>query len=219
MGTDDAAPSTPGSVGSRDPNSGEIVTTAHVFAGEGARALGTGYDFEESMPLRCGRCGREGPASSGAREYYNELFDISCPQCDRMLLIVPYPTDQETKEATGNREALRNLARVEERERRWARAERLQLKPTSDLPDLPGERLRFIWDFEESDDEVWTLIKRGDQAVWRELAFWEGRQRFNEVKAILKERYGARFARLQPTEPSKSSLYGDAWTTAHIEET
>ena len=43
---------------------------------------------------------------------------MTCPRCDRMLLIVPYPTRAETEEAAaaGNEEAIAELKRTEERE-------------------------------------------------------------------------------------------------------
>jgi hypothetical protein len=55
------------------------------------------YDYDEQAPLECPVCHWAGLAGDGAREYYRELFDVSCPRCDNMLLIVPYPTDEETK--------------------------------------------------------------------------------------------------------------------------
>jgi hypothetical protein len=45
--------------------------------------------------------------------------------------------------------------------------------------------------------------------VWKELAWWESVDRFNEVKNLLKEKYGSRFLRLTPTQPSEMWLYGD----------
>jgi hypothetical protein len=43
----------------------------------------------------------------------------------------------------------------------------------------------------------------------REPAIYEGAWRFDEVKAILKERYGRRFASLTPTGASEYYLLGD----------
>jgi hypothetical protein len=218
---DDAKPPAPGSVGSRDPQTGDVVTTAQVFSGRGARALGSRYDYDEAMPLQCDRCGWTGPASAGDKNFFDELFDISCPKCDAMLLIVPYPTDEETKQAAaaGNEKARQNLATVEARERRWALANQKALTLGSKLPDVVGDSLCFVWDLEEADDETWTVIRCGEETVWRELAFWEGWERFNEVKTTLKKIYGPRFARLKPASGSEMYLYGDAWMTAHLEET
>ncbi len=49
-------------------------------------------DYNENIPLKCPICGWEGmPKDSGCIEYYDVLLDVSCPKCDKMLLIVNYP--------------------------------------------------------------------------------------------------------------------------------
>jgi hypothetical protein len=46
-------------------------------------------DYNENMPIQCSVCGWKGtPKDSGWIEYYDELFDVSCPNCEKMLLIV-----------------------------------------------------------------------------------------------------------------------------------
>lgn len=49
-------------------------------------------DYHEDISLKCPVCGWNGtPKSSGGIEYYDDLFDVSCPNCDKMLLVVSYP--------------------------------------------------------------------------------------------------------------------------------
>lgn len=49
-------------------------------------------DYDENMALRCSVCGWNGtPKTSEGIEYYHDLFDVSCPICDKMLLVVSYP--------------------------------------------------------------------------------------------------------------------------------
>ena len=45
---------------------------------------------------------------------------MTCPDCDSMLLIVPFPTYEQTRAAAadGNEEAIAELQRIEERERK-----------------------------------------------------------------------------------------------------
>ncbi len=57
--------------------------------------------------------------------------------------------------------------------------------------------------------ESYYIIKLGEQTVWREPASWEDWQRFNELKALLKKRYGSRFAALTPTPQAEGNLLGD----------
>jgi hypothetical protein len=56
------------------------------------------YDYEESRTISCG-CGWHGAANQASVESYNELFDVSCPECNARLLIVVYPTADETRRA------------------------------------------------------------------------------------------------------------------------
>lgn len=132
-----------------------------------------------------------------------------------MLLIVPWPTGDETREAAaaGNPRAVAELPKVEAREARLERADRLELKEPGQLPELAGPSLRIAWDFIERDGETWTVLRHEGDELWVELAFYEGYERFAEVLEILRERYGERLVALEPTRDSWLYLYGDRlWT-------
>jgi hypothetical protein len=194
-----------------DPETGErLTTTAKHRSGPYAKPIDY-YDYDEDAELACWKCGWHGQARDGSRGYYKELFDISCPKCDTMLLIVSHPTIDETKEAaaSGNARAQAALPTVHKVEERLQRADELALKRADQLPELPGKKLAFTWHLEQSDGEHWTLVMLGDTLVWRELAYWEGWERFNEVKAILKKGYGQRFQSLTPAPGSAMYLFGD----------
>jgi len=46
-------------------------------------------DYNEDMSIKCPVCGWNGtPKESDWIEYYDELFDVSCPNCEKMLLVV-----------------------------------------------------------------------------------------------------------------------------------
>jgi len=45
--------------------------------------------YNENMILECSFCDWKG-TPEGHIEYYDGLFDVSCPNCDKMLLIVTY---------------------------------------------------------------------------------------------------------------------------------
>ncbi len=165
------------------------------------------YDLDENEELTCPRCGWNGTAKEGDTELYRELFDVSCPECEQMLLIVSYPTMGETEEAAkrGNTKALEELSSLRCRKEFLQSLERDRLRSTQQLPELEGEELSFVWDQEENR----TVIKIGDKVVWSEPAIYEGWERFNEVKDFLKPKYGPRFHRITPTMRSKIYLYGD----------
>ncbi len=72
------------------------------------------YRQIETVECECGWSGPPGPHE----DYFDALLDVTCPRCDTMLLIVPYPTDEETREAAaaGNEEAIAELRRIERNE-------------------------------------------------------------------------------------------------------
>jgi hypothetical protein len=123
-----------------------------------------------------------------------------------------FPTAAETRAAArrGDHAAIAELANVEQREHFLARAERLELRDGSGLPNLPGDQLVFEWDLEEREGEKWTVVRApSGEVVCAELAYWEGYERFGAVFEILAKCYGRRFAGLAPTAGSELYLYGD----------
>lgn len=44
------------------------------------------HDYDESEELTCSRCSWSGTMREGATGSYGELFQVSCPQCEKMLL-------------------------------------------------------------------------------------------------------------------------------------
>jgi hypothetical protein len=201
----------------RDPESAKRIeertrrSATSTYLTEPAAKLLEYYEYRKDEKLTCARCGWSGQAGEAPGELHRELFDVCCPVCDKMLLVVSHPTIEQTKAAAaaGNPEAMAKLPQVAQIEARAARAESLELKPDSDLPQLGDEELEFTWDFEQKDDESWAVIRYSNQIIWHELAYWEGWERFNRVKDILKERYGQRFRSLKPTAGAEMYLYGD----------
>lgn len=57
------------------------------------------YDYDENDVIKCPACSWSGKAKNGEREYYNDLFDVSCPKCNQMILIVPHPLVEDVKKA------------------------------------------------------------------------------------------------------------------------
>lgn len=126
---------------------------------------------------------------------------------DRLL---PTFEDVERAAAAGDPKALGELDSALERRAFLERAE--DSHPAADeLPELEGDRLAFEWDFEDREPggDCMTVIRLDGRELWREVAYYEGADRFDEVKALLKDRYGARFASLIPTRASELYLYGD----------
>ena len=87
---------------------------------------------------------------------------------------------------------------------------REQIADPKALPSIKGLRLEFTWDIEEPDDgsSDYLVVTCNDQEVLRELAYWNNKDRYDEVNDMLKERYGIRFKELSPTFSSNVYLYG-----------
>jgi len=143
---------------------------------------------------------------------------LECARCDRGVAYVQFPNlrDMEQAAAEGNEEAIRDLPEKRERIRRLeARMNKFwsnHLHSLEQLPELEGESLEFIWDIAVhvgGEREDYQIIKIGEMEVWRELAFWDNMARFNEIKDLLKQRYGTRFKSLTPTDGSLDFLTGD----------
>jgi hypothetical protein len=49
-------------------------------------------EYSEDMPIQCPVCMWKGtPKTSDWIEYYDDLLDVSCPNCEKMILVVNYP--------------------------------------------------------------------------------------------------------------------------------
>ncbi len=157
-------------------------------------------------------CGWSGTGHDLDVEPFAELAEYSCPKCAAHLLRVSYPTADEIEAAAakGNEEARAMAERVVAADRRRAEFEREGLHDPSQLPELTGDALAFVWDLENGGrGDEHHIISVGDHRVWREVAYYEDWQRFHTVKAMLKARYGERFRSLTATDSASSYLIGD----------
>jgi hypothetical protein len=171
------------------------------------------YDFDNKQIIECPVCGWSG-LPDGYKNYYNDLFDVCCPKCDKMILIVGYPTEEETKEAAnkGNQEAKENLSVFSVRNAFMQNFEEKKLKGPDELPDIEGEKLDFIFDAEDKPDDLWNenaLIICNGEIIWKEPLLYECWLRFNQIREILIKKYGRRFNSFKPTRAAELNLYGD----------
>jgi hypothetical protein len=91
-------------------------TAADHRSGPSARIVSDfwrGYD--DDVPLSCFDCDWAGRTADGSKDLHDELFHVSCPQCGQMLLVVSYPTLEQTRLAAdgGNAAAQAELERLE----------------------------------------------------------------------------------------------------------
>lgn len=171
------------------------------------------WDYDRGSPLSCPGCGWTGTSSTDLKELFTELLEVSCPECERVLQYVVFPTLQETREAAaaGNQRAIAGLPEIEAEHEQRTRKQAQLLRSPDELPELPDEPLVIVWDIIDQDDEVaqWQVLVHDGTIIWREPAYYESYRRFEQVFAILHERYGSRFRELRPTESASWWLYGD----------
>ena len=173
-----------------------------------------GYDDDwKNEILICPKCGWSGTFTQGSVEQYLELMDSSCPKCDAgetpMLAIVSYPTLEET-EANFDRLSEQEKDELTRKKQFIESCQNNCLRTVDQLVDLSEAQITLLWDFVgDEPGETQTVVRHGDQVVWSEPAFWEGYGRFEQVTAILKQKYGDRLVDVVPTTASELYLYGD----------
>lgn len=171
------------------------------------------YEFDETKVVEC-LCGWSGTAVSGSIEFFDECFAYECPQCGRTLAVFPHLSIEETKRraAEGNEKAKLELPGALRREAFLKRAAASELRTPEQLPDLDGDELIIEWDFDDGkpgDHESWTVLRHEGQEIWREVAYFEGLDRYREVASILIEKYGNRLVGFPSTKASAYYLHGD----------
>jgi hypothetical protein len=187
----------------------EIMTTQFEY-----------YDDWKTPILECAQCGWKGTFEQGAVDYFGEVMDSSCPGCEKMLAIVSYPSSEET-EANMDKLTGQENREFSARKRFLAEWEASSLKSADQLPDLEDPAFTLVWDMvgrEEGCERLYTVLRHGEQEIWRELACYEGYERFQEIVKILKAKYGHRLLGVVPTEASTLYLYGDRLAAIKIVE-
>jgi hypothetical protein len=140
---------------------------------------------------------------------------IQCPNCQQRMGEVLFPNLKDTEEAAaqGNAEAKLRLPELlrelEQAQSRSLRFEQQKIMRVDRIPELAGNSLEFIWDLAATDGESYQVIRLGHTEVWKELAFFENIDRFNQVKELLRQKYGARFNALTPSRNRLEWLCGD----------
>ena len=176
------------------------------------------WDDTSEVRVEC-LCGWSGMAKETIREDFRELHTLSCPTCDTTLFIVSFPTAEETRAAaaTGDKMAQWQESFDERREAFLERASKAEIANTTDLAEIDGGGdIKIDWDFEETDDDNWVVLRHDGKEIGRETAYFEGIDRFRSIFKLLIDKYGSRFVGLTPTADSKLYLFGDDLDAAGV---
>ena len=167
------------------------------------------YSNWKNEIYECLKCNRKFKVNEMTFEAFSELMEFSCPDCDTIVLIVGSPSDDQRKEAalSGNEEAIQELEISSDLESIFLKE---KLQSIDELPEIKEDNLCFSWDMIASDaNEPRTVIRLGKVVIHKEIAIYEGWWRFNEIKDLLKKKYGKQFKELVPELTSETYLYGD----------
>jgi hypothetical protein len=174
------------------------------------------YSTWQREAFACSRCGWSGTVSlADLDDPCGSAATIQCPKCFRSVGVVVFPNLADTEEAAaqGNEEAIKALPAMQDRRKRLqARNETFEkekLQSADQLQELEGDSFEFLWDIADAGGETYQIIRVGNSELWREFAYFDNIPRFNEVKGFLKNKYGARFKSLRPTDDSLEWLCGD----------
>jgi len=178
------------------------------------------YDNWKDEILECSKCAWTGTFEEGMVEEHDQLMDSMCPNCGvlpgQILAIVSYPTIAESR-ANWDKLSEAEKDQVELIEARDADFEARKLTSPDQLPDIEEDNLVFVWDFEYAEDGVDaenTIIKHEGKVIWREPAFYECYERFEQIAHILKTKYQHRLQDVVPAEGCETYLYGDRLTAS-----
>ena len=83
------------------------------------------------------------------------------------------------------------------------------LKSPEQLPEIEENEFIFVWDEEASQNYKGTVIRYGNEIIWREFSHSSRPDRFEEIAQILRQKYGGRLKDLALTRQSEINLERD----------
>ena len=98
---------------------------------------------------------------------------------------------------------------IQDREQYLNQAEPQPLKSPEQLPEIEEDEFIFVWDEEASQNYKGTVIRYGNEIIWREFSHSSRPDRFEEIAQILGQKYGGRLKDLAPTRRSEINLERD----------
>lgn len=174
------------------------------------------YDYDDDTVLTCQKCGWQGIMKDADINLYDEYMNVRCPrvECDESLFSLPFPTTQETKQAArdGKNVAPVDLMTAELIERVALENAGKKLRYPSQLPDIDGIDLEFVWDRDEEPfpKQSYVLYCRGN-IVWKQPSYYEDAEEIPLIVNIFKAKYGERFKEMAFTWAALFSLIGDKY--------
>ena len=150
------------------------------------------YYQYKNQSYRCGKCGWEGlgEQTEDGFDSGSDWFSIACPQCDNILDVITYPTIKEILEYGSEEEK----AHASKQQQFIDRVMKSRLKSTDQLPDIEADRITISLHEEKAKtgDDSYIVLYWNGKELWREIRTYEYYDRYLELGAMLKEKYGER---------------------------
>jgi TPR repeat protein len=151
----------------------------------------------------CSKCGWSGLGEqTELGEVFDALFEIVCPNCNKLLTSIPYPLLEEMLEH-GSEE---DKKAAEERQSFLERVKTSRLEIDDYLPEIDSDEIFIKLKEEKSDnegDDDWYIVLYHDnKEIWREIRTYEYYNRYMTIGNILKKKYGVRLADFDESEAS-----------------
>ena len=176
-------------------------------------------DYPPERPVRCGSCGWAETFKDTDISHVSARHGFwlhNCPKCDDTIMSLTGPTYEEVRAEAerGNPNAIKVLKEYENLESRFDAMDASQVNSIASFPEMESaESMVFVWDNEENSGPIstWVIVRIAGtgEEICREAAYYEGAHRFQAIRELLAERYGASFKELVPTSRSLTYLYGD----------
>jgi hypothetical protein len=166
---------------------------------------GTTFDkVRDDEPVTCLQCSWSGFGRDLSIELFSELIEVNCPNCDRHIQILSFPTKKELVEeaAKGNQEAIDALSRLKRPNQRARRAAK-KIRKSGDVPDTQLESFEVALTLDNSVAENPQLVMLIDGTeFWREPAYWE----FSEQLCLFINAVASKFVGRMKTMEVSSEL-------------
>ncbi len=173
------------------------------------------YDLP-TAEVSCDNCGWSGlGAEATLSELFEQLAEYNCPRCLTSILIVPYPTLDETEQAArrGIPEAINGLDGLSAMQDRFAdrfarvKASREWVLVVPEALETGEVRCRLELEH-IGDGEDWLVLYANGIELHSELAEWENTEPAHRLFAIVSEAFASRLYQFD-YHPAMEFLGGD----------
>jgi hypothetical protein len=72
------------------------------------------WRYDPTLVRTCPACGWQGNREASIVNHHSDLLDVCCPRCEKMLVVVPYPTERDAERMDADRKSAEILSRFRE---------------------------------------------------------------------------------------------------------